>query len=46
MVYNVTVSKGVMTYEVEADSPEVALEIAEDYYNEKGFTEAEVVRIK
>lgn len=40
--FEVTVSKGTTTYEIEADSEELALDIADEYYNERDFETEEI----
>ena len=35
--YYITISKGIVTYEVEAENAEKALDIADEWYNERSF---------
>lgn len=40
--FEVTVSKGIVTYEIEANTKDEALDIADEYYNERGFETEEI----
>ncbi len=43
--YYVTVSKGIVTYEVEAENEEKALDIADEWYNERSFEDVTIVEM-
>lgn len=43
--YYVTISKGTVTYEVEAENEETALDIADEWYNERSFEDVTIVKM-
>lgn len=43
--YYVTISKGIVTYEVEAENEEKALDIADEWYNERSFEDVTIVEM-
>ena len=45
MTYDVTVSKGTVTFEIDAKSEEEAVKIAEKLYNKRGFTVATIAKL-
>lgn len=44
MTYDVTVSKGTVTFEIDAKSEEEAVKIAEKLYNKRGLTVATITK--
>lgn len=44
MTYDVTVSKGTVTFEIDAKSEEEAVKIAEKLYNKRGLTVATIMK--
>ena len=43
--YYVTISKGTVTYEVKAENEEKALDIADEWYNERSFEDVTIVKM-
>ena len=43
--YYVTISKGIVTYEIEAENEEKALDIADEWYNERSFEDVTIVEM-
>jgi len=43
--YYVTVSKGTVTYEVEAEDRKQALDVADEWYNERSFENTTILKI-
>ena len=43
--YYVTISKGTVTYEVEAENEEKALDIADEWNNERSFEDVTIVEM-
>ena len=43
--YYVTISKGTVTYEVEAENEEKALDIEDEWYNERSFEDVTIVEM-
>lgn len=43
--YYVTISKGIVTYEVEAENEKKALDIADEWYNERSFEDLTIVKM-
>ena len=43
--YYVTISKGTVTYEVKAENEEKALDIADEWYNERSFEDLTIVKM-
>lgn len=43
--YYVTISKGTVTYEVEAENEEKALDTADEWYNERDFEDVTIVKM-
>ena len=43
--YYVTISKGIVTYEVEAEIAEKALDIADEWYNERSFEDVTIIEM-
>ena len=43
--YYVTISKGIVTYEVEAENEKKVLDIADEWYNERSFEDVTIVEM-
>lgn len=43
--YYVTISKGTVTYEVKAENEDMALDIADEWYNERSFEDLTIVKM-
>ena len=43
--YYVTISKGTVAYEVEAENEEKALDTADEWYNERSFEDLTIVKM-
>ena len=43
--YYVTISKGIVTYEIEAENEKKALDTADEWYNERSFEDLTIVKM-